>query len=89
MPSESDWHELIEAVYREISPRDDPGSITVHNVEIVDETTCEALVNPPGGAGAAGEIEAVEVDGTPVFVREIEGNLGTGDQRVKVKFGWE
>lgn len=88
MPTESEWYDIVEAAYAEISPRGDPDGITVHTVEIIDDNTCTALVNPPGGAGWVDGLEAVKVDGELVSVREIEGKTGIGEQRVKVSFGF-
>lgn len=47
MPDDTDWKDIVEAAYAEISPRNDPDSIAVLDVNVIDEETCIALVNPP------------------------------------------
>jgi len=87
MPTKSEWYEIVEAAYAAISPRDDP-KITVHNVDLIDDETCTALVNPPGSAGWVDNRESVEVEGNTVSLREIEGETGAGEQSVRVRLGF-
>jgi hypothetical protein len=81
VPSKTEWSDLVEAAYSEISPRDDPDGIAVQSVEPVDDVTCIADVNPPGVWVESTEI--VEVDGEPLELENM-GTVGIGEQKVRV-----
>lgn len=87
MPTESEWYEIVEAAYSDISPYDDSDAIAVLNIKAIDDDSCIALVNPHGDAGWVHGIEPAKVNGEPITIREIESKTGFGGQRVRVTIG--
>jgi len=86
--TESDWTDLVVQAYQEISPRGSSANITVHSIEIVDDDTCIADVNPAGSAGSVERIESVTVNDESVTLKEVDGEIGIGEQRVEVRVGY-